>query len=63
MTVDRREFMKASAVSAAAVAAGIAAPIQATNLVTDSELTRLKWDKAPCRFCGNGCSINVNFGF
>lgn len=59
MTVDRREFMKASAVSAAAVAAGIAAPIQATNLVTDSELTRLKWDKAPCRFCGTGCSINV----
>lgn len=51
--------MKASAVSAAAAAAGISIPIQATNLVTDSELTRLKWDKAPCRFCGTGCSINV----
>lgn len=59
MTVDRREFMKASAVSAAAAAAGMSVPIQATNLVTDSELTRLKWDKAPCRFCGTGCSINV----
>lgn len=59
MTVDRREFMKASAVSAAAAAAGMSIPIQATNLVTDSELTRLKWDKAPCRFCGTGCSINV----
>jgi len=51
--------MKASAVSAAAAAAGISIPIQATNLITDSELTRLKWDKAPCRFCGTGCSINV----
>lgn len=59
MTVDRREFMKASAVSAAAAAAGMTMPIQATNLVTDTELTRLKWDKAPCRFCGTGCSINV----
>ena len=59
MTINRREFMKASAVSAATAAAGMSAPIQATNLVTDSELTRLKWDKAPCRFCGTGCSINV----
>ena len=59
MTINRRTFMKASAVSAAAAAAGISIPIQATNLITDSELTRLKWDKAPCRFCGTGCSINV----
>jgi nitrate reductase NapA len=51
--------MKASAVSAAAAAAGMNIPVQATNVVTDSELTKLKWDKAPCRFCGTGCSINV----
>ncbi|MCF2947987.1 nitrate reductase catalytic subunit NapA [Paraglaciecola aquimarina] len=59
MTLDRRAFMKASAVSAAATAAGMNIPIQASNLVTDSKLTSLKWDKAPCRFCGTGCSINV----
>jgi len=59
MTLDRRAFMKASAISAAASAAGMTIPVQATNLATDSKLTRLKWDKAPCRFCGTGCSINV----
>lgn len=59
MTLNRREFMKASAVSAAAAAAGMSTTVNATNLITDSELTRLKWDKAPCRFCGTGCSINV----
>ena len=59
MSIDRREFMKASAVSMAASAAGMSVPIQATNLVTDSSLTKLDWNKAPCRFCGTGCSINV----
>ena len=59
MSIDRREFMKASAVSMAATAAGMSIPVKATNLVTDSKLTHLKWDKAPCRFCGTGCSINV----
>ena len=59
MTLSRRAFMKASAVSAAATAAGMTVPVQATNVITDSELTSLKWNKAPCRFCGTGCSINV----
>ena len=31
----------------------------AQNLVTDSEHTQLKWSKAPCRFCGTGCSVMV----
>src|SRR5690606_28972324 len=31
----------------------------AANVVTDSEFTRLKWSKAPCRFCGVGCGVNV----
>jgi nitrate reductase NapA len=43
----------------AAAAAGISAPVSATNLITESEFTRLKWSKAPCRFCGTGCSVNV----
>ena len=59
MSINRRAFMKASAISAAATAAGMTIPVQASNIVTDSELTSLKWDKAPCRFCGTGCSINV----
>lgn len=59
MNENRRAFMKASAISAAASAAGLCIPVKATNLITDPNYTSFKWDKAPCRFCGTGCSINV----
>jgi nitrate reductase NapA len=59
MKLSRREFIKANAVVAAASVAGVAAPVAATNLITSSELTKVKWDKAACRFCGTGCSVNV----
>lgn len=59
MTINRREFIKANAVAAAATVAGVAVPVSATNLITNGEETKLKWDKAPCRFCGTGCSVNV----
>ena len=54
MTINRREFIKANAVAAAAAVAGVSIPAAASNLVTNSEMTKLKWDKAPCRFCGGG---------
>lgn len=57
MQTSRREFIKANAIATAAAAAGIAAPATATNLITTDN--KLKWAKAPCRFCGTGCSINV----
>ncbi|MEW6992168.1 nitrate reductase catalytic subunit NapA [Colwelliaceae bacterium 6441] len=59
MTINRREFIKANAVAAAATVAGVSVPAKATNLITSSDVTKLKWDKAPCRFCGTGCSVNV----
>jgi nitrate reductase (cytochrome) len=59
MQITRRDFIRASAASSAAAAAGVSIPATATNLITDSEYTRLKWSKAPCRFCGTGCSVNV----
>nr|MDQ2696327.1 molybdopterin-dependent oxidoreductase [Pseudomonadota bacterium] len=59
MKITRREFVKASAAATAAAAAGVSLPGQATNLITDSEYTQLTWAKAPCRFCGTGCSVNV----
>ena len=59
MNLSRRQFIKANAVVAAASVAGLAAPVAATNLITSSELTKIKWDKAACRFCGTGCSINI----
>ena len=59
MTVNRREFMKANAIAAAAGVAGVSVPAAASNVITGEDLTRLEWNKAPCRFCGTGCSVNV----
>lgn len=57
MKLSRRDFMKANAVAAAALTAGITIPTVA-KAVTGTEDT-IKWDKAPCRFCGVGCSVLV----
>ena len=59
MNINRREFIKVNAVAAAAAVAGISVPAAASNLITSSDITKIKWDKAPCRFCGTGCSVNV----
>ncbi|MFQ8431486.1 nitrate reductase catalytic subunit NapA [Amaricoccus sp. W119] len=57
--ISRRDLIKAQAVAAAAVAAGLPVPAAAQNLTTDAALTGLRWAKAPCRFCGTGCSVMV----
>ena len=59
MSVTRRSFMKANAIAAAAGVAGVSVPAAASNVVTGENLTKLTWNKAPCRFCGTGCSVNV----
>ena len=59
MKPTRRDFIKANAVATATAVAGISTPTVATNLVTDRDQTKLTWSKAPCRFCGTGCSVNV----
>jgi len=59
MSQSRREFIKKTAAAAAAAAAGISLPGYTQNLVTDRAATQLKWSKAPCRFCGTGCGVNV----
>jgi len=51
--------MKANAVAAAANVAGMSVPAAASNVIMGDEFTRLTWNKAPCRFCGVGCSVNV----
>ena len=43
----------------AAAAGGMPMPLAAQNVVTDRSVTELKWDKAPCRFCGTGCGVMV----
>lgn len=57
--ISRRAALKAKAAAIAATAAGINTPAVAQNLVTDAQHTQLKWSKAPCRFCGTGCSVMV----
>ena len=55
----RREVLKAKAASVAAMVAGVSLPAEAQNLVTAADRTGLEWSKAPCRFCGTGCSVMV----
>jgi len=59
MISTRRDFIRASAAATAAAVAGIPLFVEASNIVTDRAATALKWSKAPCRFCGTGCGINV----
>ncbi len=58
MTLTRRDFIKNNAIAATAAAAGVTLPnaVQANVLKGGSEI---RWDKAPCRFCGTGCSVLV----
>ena len=59
MNTSRREFMRQSAAAAAAAVANVALPAEAQNVITDADAAKLKWSKAPCRFCGVGCSVLV----
>ncbi len=59
MHSTRRDFIRNSAAATAAAVAGIPLHAEASNIVTDRNDTALKWSKAPCRFCGTGCGINV----
>ncbi|EIK44275.1 nitrate reductase catalytic subunit [Cellvibrio sp. BR] len=59
MNITRRLFAKANAAAVAAAAIGLPLPASASNLITNRELTNLKWNKAPCRFCGTGCGVMV----
>ncbi|QDZ28521.1 nitrate reductase catalytic subunit NapA [Noviherbaspirillum sp. UKPF54] len=59
MKLTRREFIKQTAAMTAATAAGIPLDTLGSNVVTDASRTQLTWSKAPCRFCGVGCGVNV----
>ncbi len=60
MTINRRDFIKAQAVTAAAAAVGIELPGTAlAQAAKPKDNLNIRWDKAPCRFCGVGCSVLV----
>ena len=57
MKLTRREFIRSTAVTVAAAAAGMAQG--QSNVITDPRQSGVKWHKAPCRFCGTGCGVTV----
>jgi nitrate reductase NapA len=60
MNATRRDFIKANAAAAAMAASGIAGNAVAATPADDGAPERsIRWDKAPCRFCGTGCSVLV----
>jgi len=58
-TLDRRQVLKLEAAAMAAAAGGL--PVSALAAGPPAELPagELSWNKAPCRFCGVGCSVMV----
>lgn len=56
-TMERRDFLKIAAMTAATAAAQARAGVERSALHTDNH--GLRWDKAPCRFCGTGCHVKV----
>jgi len=63
VSIDRRTFLKVLGTGGAVVAASCADRERADRLdaaddgaLRDADLT---WDKAPCRFCGTGCGVEV----
>ncbi len=60
MTINRRAFIKAQAAAAAAAAVGIELPGMAlAQQASPKDNGDIRWDKAPCRFCGVGCGVLV----
>ena len=55
----RRDFIRASAVGAAATTASIAVPAHFAEAASAAAPVDVKWSKAPCRFCGTGCGVQV----
>lgn len=63
MDSKRRSFLKSAAMAAAgSMVAGPSASTALPVLAADDNLPSsegMTWDKAPCRFCGTGCHVQV----
>ena len=56
--IDRRAFLKATAMATATAAAARLALHDVAEAEPRTE-AGVTWDKAPCRFCGTGCHVQV----
>ena len=63
MKIDRRHFLQSTAMTAAVALAHRKAGAQYVNTQLDRPVADphqgVTWDKAPCRFCGTGCHVQV----
>lgn len=62
LDATRRQFIRTAAMAAASAAIGSCAVADSPKPPGGVELPVLpdvKWDKAPCRFCGTGCHVQV----
>ena len=57
MSESRRTFLKSTAAAATASAAGL--PFATGEADAQIGIPDIRWDKAPCRFCGTGCTVLV----
>jgi nitrate reductase NapA len=57
--MERRVFLRTSALMAATAAAGRMGDSRAQSASLPLVDDGVKWDKAPCRFCGTGCHVQV----
>ncbi len=53
--MNRRDFIKNTAIASAASVAGLSVP----SSMLGAQEEDWKWDKAVCRFCGTGCGIMI----
>ena len=59
MELDRRNFVKLSAMAAATAAAYRVPVAGAATPEGPPPQAGVRWNKAPCRFCGTGCHVQV----
>lgn len=60
MSVDRRSFLKMTAMAtAAATLTHTGTSVRDAHGEVPLPSDGVKWDKAPCRFCGTGCHVQV----
>ena len=59
MEANRRRFLKQSAMAAATAAVLRPSDANALPLLQENNADGIQWQKAPCRFCGTGCHVQV----
>jgi nitrate reductase NapA len=63
--MDRRDFLRLSALASASAALGLPGRASAQDgrrlpqAAGPPQIEGVSWDKAPCRFCGTGCHVQV----